>query len=219
MPNLVLSISQMKITPFFWSMVLAFIISSFLFWRKLKAEDFEEEVIYQLTLILLISVLIFSLFFERVIKDFFVGAFWGAVLVVYLRLKKEKKDYWDGFEALTLPLLLSLLLGGVGEFLTLWKKWSISFIIVSLIGLILSFYIRRNYRRFYWYKSGKQGIVFLSVSAFVFLSFSVIAFFQKDALYLDKLLLISSFFACLVFIYKRSERKLREDLKDLFKRR
>lgn len=216
MPNLSFSIGQIKITPFFWCLALAFIFSSFFLWRELKKEDMADEEIYQLTLFILLSGLVFSFFTSIVIKSALFGAFWGTAGMMYFRLKQTKIFFWDGFEALSLPLLIFLVLGSLGIFLRDWN-WQILFYGgIGMVGFFLRWYLGKNYRRFAWYKSGKPGIVFWLLSVYVFALFSVLAFWQKTSLYLVLLLLVS-LIVCAGVIYLRSERKPREDLKNIFK--
>lgn len=175
-----------------------------------------DEEIYQLTLFMLLSGLVFSFFTATVIKSAFLGAFWGAVGMMYFRQRQTKKSFWEGFETLSLPLLIFLILGSLGIFLRSWN-WPILFYGgIGITGFFLKWYLGKNYRRLAWYKSGKPGIVFWLLSAYMFSLFSVLAFWQKTSLYLVLLLLVS-LIVCTGVVYLRSERKPREDFKNIFK--
>lgn len=209
---------KIELTPFWGGIFLAIISSSFLLWRRLK-EDYPQEKIFQLTLLIagLSSLLAFAA--KTVLKVGIFGAFGGAILGAVLWTKKEKLNTWEVLDALSLGLVLFFLFGGGSLFLTNWNYFNLGFAGVGIGGLLVFLFVRKRYRSFSWYKSGKTGFIFWAVSFFVFLLLFILDFFSGRALYLRKVLslIIVAFSAGI--IYYRSERKLRQDVGFLAKRR
>ena len=89
----------------------------------------------------------------------------------------------------------------------------------ALLAIILfpfSRFLRKKYRTFVWYKSGKLGFVScLSVSLFM-LGKLLLEIIYQGRLYWDGLFYIGMAVACLILIYQRSDREIREDLKKIF---
>lgn len=219
MSNLTFTIGQLKITPFFWSLILAFIISSFSFWRRLR-EDYKEEGIFGLTLFIVGGSLLFtwvSAFVFGSQRPFFSLAFLGTVLSVELWSMHFKVNIWEVFDALSLPLLFFLLLGGIGGFLSSGNFWDLQYFGVGIFGLGAWKFSKEKYRSFSWYKSGKIGFLFWGVSFIVFLLLSLLDFIEGNTLYFE--LLVSIFIALFsaVMIYLRAERNLSEDWRNILK--
>jgi len=235
MPDFSFSIASIKITPFFWGLALASLISSFSFWRQLK-EDFQEEKVFSLTLL----IFAFSLFFSRLFylvshlqilnsspvswffpQDFgfsLAGAFLGAVLAVNWRASKWEKNAWEVLDALVLPFFYFLILGGTGYFLTKGNWWSLAYVGLGLLGRLSYPWLKGSYRSFAWYKSGKTGFL-ISIYGFgLFFSFFSLAILKKGGLYLDNWLGLFLASVFLIALYYRSERNLREDSQVLFQK-
>lgn len=219
MPDLSFTIGQLKITPFFWSVILAFIISSFSFWRRLR-EDYREEEIFGLTLFILAGSLLFtwvSAFVFGSSRPFFSLAFLGAVLSVKLWSLRFKVNIWEVFDALSLPLLFFLLLGGIGSFLRSGNFWDWQYFGVAILGLGVWKFSKEKYRSFSWYKSGKIGFLLWGVSFIVFLLLSLLAFVEGNALYFELLILVFIALFSAVMIYLRAERNFSEDWRNILK--
>lgn len=219
MYNLTLTIGQLKVTPFFWSLLLAFIISSFSFWQRLK-EDYKEEEIFGLTLFIAVCCLFFSwlsAFLFSSSRFFFPLAFLGAVLAVKLWALRFRVNIWEVFDAMSLPFLYFLFFGGIGSFLKSGYFWDLGYVGVSLLGFVVWEFSRGKYRSYSWYKSGKIGFLFWEVSFIVFLLLSGLAFFKKNALYLEVLILIPMTLLSAGIIYYRAERNLKEDWGNILK--
>lgn len=237
MINLNLSIGPIVITPLFWFLAAAFVLSSFSFWRRLR-EDFKENEIFEMTLLAAGS----ALFFSRavfVVMNFAAfgsspvnwltanvgsnfslpAAFLGAILAVNRRMGELKRNKWEVLDCLVLPFLYFLLLGGLGSFLGTGNFWDLAYFALGLGGILAFPFLRKNYRSFAWYKSGKTGFLITFYSLFLSLILLVLAFFQTDSLYLNRLLLLILFFFSIYFLYSRSERDIKEDLKEIFGKR
>ena len=219
MVNLTFTIGSIKITPLFWSLVIGFVAASFSLWRSLKREDIEDEEIYRITILLLLAAIAFSQFFLKFINLPIFGAFWGGVLILVWRMKTSQLNIWDGIEALTKPLFYLLIIGSIGSFLTFMNYFSLGFLLVGILGLIISLFLKKKYRSLSWYKSGKPGFVFWFGGAFFFIGYLAVDIWNKNGLYLTQLMLLISFFACVAVIYIRSERKIKEDINNLFKKK
>ncbi len=218
MPNLSLAIGQLRITPFFWSLCLAFALSSFSFWRKLK-EDYKEEEIYGASAFIVLSSLFFGWFSAYLIdrsRLSFPFAFLGAVAAVVLWSYRFKTNVWEMFDALALPLFNFLILGGIGQFLKSGNWWEFQYPLSAIISYMVFSYSKRRYRSFFWYKSGKIGFLFWQASLAVFFLLSVLAFFQGNALYWERFILILLFLLSAAVLYNHSERNFKEDIKRPF---
>jgi len=226
---------MLNVTPLFWFLALAFLVSAYSFWKRLR-EDYAEELIFGLTLRGGFFALIFArLFFvlcnlnlfefsvaawvtAHVGADFNLGgAFVGVVWAVVWQMKKRKKHPWEVLDALSLAVLYFLVLGGVGSFLTNGIYSDLFFSVIGLVGLGFFPFLKKNYRSFSWYKSGKTGFLFALYSVYVFFFLLVLAFFKPDNLYLNRLISLFLVLASLWILYTRSERNLREDARSIFK--
>lgn len=214
MSNLSFTIGSVTITPFFWGLFLATIFSAFSFWRGLK-EDFPEEEIYKLTLLLLTSSLIFSRIFGLMVNLPPLGVFIGAVLALIWREKGWQKKFWEELDHLSLAWIYFLFFGGIGKFLSDNNIWSLSYLIISLVGYSLYLFFKKKYRSFLWYKSGKTGFLFWSLSGYFFFCFFLLDFFLSSDLYWERWLWFLAFVSTLIIIYFRAERHFKEDLKNL----
>ena len=219
MPDLTLTLGQLKITPFFWGLVFAFVISSFSFWRRLR-EDYKEEEIFGLTLFIVGGSLFFawvSAFVFGSSQFFPPSAFLGVALSVKLWSTRFKVNIWEVFDALSLPFLFFLLFGGIGSFLGSGNFWDWQYFGVGLLGLGVWKFSKEKYRSFSWYKSGKIGFLLWGVSFVVFLLLSLLAFIKGDALYFELLILIFIALFSAMMIYFRAERHPGEDWSNILK--
>lgn len=185
--------------------VVGLVLAVFVFWRNLK-EDFDQEEV--LTLALLAAVLGFLGFWGFSL----LGAFSGVTVAVILWGKKKAWDIWLILEASVVPLLLVFIFGAVGAFLT---GKDLKFLILGLLGVLVLVLVKKvlaGYRSFAFYSSGKPGFIFLAAAA-VFFSFLLgLAFWQRRVLKLEtigeSLLVLGS----LGFLYRRAERKMKNPI-------
>lgn len=213
LPNLSFSLGQITITPFFWALAAAFFISSFSFWRRLK-EDLPQEEIYKLILLSVsVSLGLFFLGGNIGLGVFF--AYIGLVLTVVVFMRNIKRNFWEGLDASSLTICFFLFFGGGGVFLSTANLFSLIYSGLGLLGLLLFWRLKKNYRSFLWYKSGKTGFLFWAVSFYAFCVLFILAFFEKTGLYLAQGCYLGISLVSLGIIYWRSERKLKEDFKFL----
>lgn len=218
MPDLTPAIGQLRITPLFWCVLPALVFSSFSFWRKLK-EDYKEEAVFALNLLLLAGAGVFyalSFFLLRNKGFSFPVTFAGVVLILKMWSLKTKSNVWEIFDALALSFIYFLFFVGVGYFASTGSYWDLKYIGAALVSWTVYEFSKNKYRSFSWYKSGKTGFLFWEASFVVFLVLSVLAFADTDALYLESVILVLMAIASARFIYYRAERSLKDDLKHLF---
>ena len=61
---------------------------------------------------------------------------------------------------------------------------SLAYVLIFIIAYIVSLWLSKKYRSFVWYRSGKKGFVFLSISFLVFLLITGVLFWFKNKLFL-----------------------------------
>ncbi|HUW24083.1 MAG TPA: hypothetical protein VMW04_00475 [Patescibacteria group bacterium] len=236
-PDLSFAIGPIMVTPLFWGLAGATVISSFAIWRYLK-EDYPEEIIFGSSLAVGVMALIFSrLFFVLFnLNDFglslvnwltlsvrenfsLVGAFMGAVLIAYWQNARSKRNPWEFLDALTLPIFFFLVAGGGGTFLTTGRYWSLAYLGLGLWGILTFPWLKRKYRSFTWYQSGKTGFLISFSGSWIFALLFLLAFLENGKIYLSNWAWLFSILVCLGILYYRSERDLKKDWGGLFKGR
>ena len=235
-PNLSLNLGSIRITPLLWSLIIATILASFSFWRRLK-EDYKEEVIFKTTFFALASGLFFSrllfvflnlgefgfsfrnFFTLNYLNNFyFAGGLVGVVLAIRWQVKRSKGNVWEVLDALVFSFLCYLIFGNFGFFLTRGNRWDLVYLGIGVAGFILYSLSQKNYRSFSWYKSGKTGFIFTFFGLIYSLVFLGLAFLKNDGLYLYRFVWFFLALASAGALYYRSERDLKEDFNN-FKRR
>ena len=211
----------------FFSFLLSFLFSSYFFWKRLK-DDYDEREILGGSLVIFILALIFTaslLWFLQTYGDSlfnrwllaFAFFFWGIVFGAKIWSAKRKINVWEVLDGLALTLVCFLVWGG---FLLGWLVKEKLALFLFLAGGILGGlfqYSKKRYRSFYWYKSGKTGFLFWQSGGVFFLCLFLLAFFNKNGIYFERLVLGFSLLACFCVLYFRSERKIKEDWRDLNK--
>ena len=192
-------------TPFGLLTAVGFTLAVFVFWRNLK-EDFDQEEV--MTLALLAG---FSGFLGLMALSLF-GAFIGVIFVFLFWAKKKAWDIWPVLEGSVVPLLLIFIFGAVGAFLT--GKDS-DYLILSSWGVLVLVLVKKvlvGYRSFAFYQSGKPGFIFLTATAIFFSFLLGLAFWQRRVLKLEMIgegLLV---LGALGFLYRRAERKMKNPI-------
>ncbi len=231
MPNLSFNLGSITITPLFWSLALAAILSSFSIWRQLK-EDYPEEIIFSSTLAvalaaflgarLLFVLLNFNQFGFSLVnwlalpigENFsLTGAFLGAVLLGFWRNWRLKQNPWEFLDALTRPLFYFLFATGLGAFLTEGERWSLAYLALGFFGLLNYPWLKKKYRSFAWYQSGKMGFLISFYSFGIFTLQILLAFLKNGRIYSNELISLGVVLTSLGTLYYRSERDLRKDIK------
>lgn len=203
--DLTFSIGQVKITPLFWALCLAFVVSSFSMWRRLIKEDFREEEIFSLNLFMLLSGIALARLTWVAVGVAEIGAVTGILLIVIWRLKSSDRNVWEGLDTLSQPMIYTLIFVGVGLFLSNGNFFSLFYTLVGITGLFLYSFLKTRYRRFSWYKSGKTGFLFWAISFYVSLSLLILDFFIRGGLYWSKLFWTAWLVVSVLVIYLRSK--------------
>lgn len=172
---------------------LGFLFSTYVAWKNLK-EDYEPEKI--LTLMSLLGIISLICGYALLLDEW--GVIFPALMVLGLWCRKYKWNMGQWLDVLVPQgLLISSVMG-------LWP------LIIVYICIML---IKKHYRKFSWYKSGKPGLVGLAGLAGWGLTRIIIAFWDKGGVYLwlltlDQWIGVLLFTTSTVIIYLLSGQKL-----------
>lgn len=245
------SIGPVTIYSLAFFLAAGFLTSSFILWRRLKDLGLKEEKILDLVVVMtLVSLLMARIFFVLqnlryfglfTSRWFLPGrypgfSFWGTLIGIFLSLtwfiKKEKWDFWQVSDEVSLSLLPFLIAAQFGSFLdgsSLGKPTSLAWGLffpgellrrqpTSLLTAFTLFFIwlflrwaERKWRMWEWYKSKANGFIALSFFGLFSLVNFVIAFWHDSRLYFYWLeIFLSGIFAiiALIIFYFRSGGKI-----------
>jgi hypothetical protein len=159
--------------------VFCFFIFCFVFWRELK-EDYIPSQIFSTALTIGFLFLVAYTLTSYFLKQY---RFWFLVFSVILGYiigsKRTGLKYYEGYDNMVLGALISLVASAV----ILIKHWGIDWILFyASVVLSLSVFvlIKKNYKAFIWYKSGKRGFSGLFTVGVFFLIRSIISFAKPD---------------------------------------
>jgi len=138
--------------------VLAIILFLFSFFRRLR-HDYGEDEVVRASIIGLIVGAVFWLFGKKVNILFPLPPVLTLIFVAGLFCRLRSWRFWSTLETVAIPGLISLVLASFDQ----------RQIIVYLLILLSNLYWR-NYRRFSWYPSGRAGFLFLINLALVSLA-------------------------------------------------
>ena len=225
--------------------VLAYIAGSFLFWRKLKEEIAEELLIKLSFFVavsatlgarIVPAVYAFALrpTFDMFVRAFIIGdlSFWGGfmggMLPLYLWGRKDVKQLWDLLDPVGEIFLWVATIVSLGSmFAKLWVGKQTSFLglgshpvglylsLWCFLGIMIAFYVKKSYRGWIWYRSGKVGLVGLISFSWFFLGFLGIASLVEKQIYLgpfalDQILSLIVLLLLITLIWYRAGRKYKE---------
>lgn len=158
-----------------WAVVGIF--GSFVLWRRIKEDYLEHEAIELVTRVTVSSLilgllvrLIFVWIRVPVSPQFGASAgvdLWGVLLAGYAAIiwsHKKLKWWWgealDGFMEAVLwgSLVVALLTWGTGLWALRVDAWL--YVVLSIGGVITFYWLKKRYRSFHWYESGRVGFVF-----------------------------------------------------------
>jgi len=182
--------------------VIAIVLFLYLTWRNLRG-DYPEDKLISFSWI---SVLFF-LVFGRIgfgLLNLGVWKTWGDWISVWQKpgmdyliatsgfviavLWISKVNQWKFFAFIEdnlknfLVFITVLMIDEVVR--TKFSVESLAYILVFVIVYMISLWLSKKYRSFVWYRSGKKGFVFLSISFLVFLLITGILFWFKNSLFL-----------------------------------
>lgn len=228
----IFKLGPIVLSTFGFFAVIAFIVFSFILWRILK-EDYREEEILTFTIFVALVGLAgarigFCLFnFEEFVSPWkwvlfnrfpgfsFLTGILASMAAIFWWVRKRSWDFWLLADSATFASLWGFGFAGIGLFLSngALKDLYRIFLIVFTLGLAHIF--AKRYRKFIWYKSGKLGFVACSTTAIFFAGYFFLDFLTKTAIYWESVLALFLAILALGFLYQRSERKIKEDLRGL----
>lgn len=208
-----LNLGGVKITAFGVVLGLAFIVFSFYIWRSLR-EDYPEEEILTGSILLVLTGLVASLGWKWWTIG---GELVGILAVVWLFTRRKK---WDPWEWMDIILSGGLWLGAVAA--VAWGKSGLDVALILGIAGVVLLIVKRTYRSFGWYKSGRRGFVGLVALIAWMIAWILIAKWQTSNVYwgglsLERWLATWVVIGSVVAIYLRSGRRTTEDIKKFTK--
>jgi len=156
--------------------VFGILVFLFLFWKKLKDDDIQDQIFSTgfFAVLTCILFLLLSKFFLP--KWWFWFGFWGFLIGLLGGILKFKLRIYEildaAFFSVTPAVFIIFLYDSTRQ--SNWYLLEHS-VLLALIFL-LYLYLNRNYKKFSWYKSGRIGFAGLSATGFYFLARAVIAF-------------------------------------------
>ena len=185
------------------AVILGFAVGSFGLWRKMR-EEYEEEKILQLSLFLAVVITVGS----------YLGV-WGSVAGgLAVLLWWSRKNGWDFWEWLDVSSQTGM---RVGVILALgWTALGVAGFMV--VGVLISGWMERYYRRFKWYKSGRTGLVGLLLMIWLSVGEMAVAIQGRSGLYWGGLEIsqwvgVWVLIFCVVAVYLRAGYKVWPKLK------
>ena len=191
---------SLPITPFSFLTAIGFVLASFLFWRNLK-NDFPEEEILSLTCWLAIggilgARIVYALFqpqffLQQPLALFFwskyggfslLGAFAGIFLILAIFARRKKWDVWQVLDQLAIMSLMVFVFGAVGSCLTNKEILNLVLAGAGVFCLLAKKLWLTNYRSFAFYPSGKIGFIGLSLIIIFFSLLLPLDFYKKNGL-------------------------------------
>lgn len=188
--------------------VIAVVLFLYLSWRNLRENYKEESLIPFLWWTVLIflaagrisyGLVNWGVWNESIVNWFLVwqkpgfeylgatGVMFGAIALM------AKKDEWkvmSVLEDITWETLLMIFLFLGDEFIR--GKFDIKYgaaLVVVFFGLMAALWVKKKYRSFVWYTSGKKGFVFYFTAALIFGMFGGLSFLLKQGLIMQILFL------------------------------
>ena len=141
-----ITFSKFQITVWLVLFIPAVIWASFVLWQKMR-NDFTNDEIFSFSLWLLAAAGL--------------GAMGGKVVGVIAVLAtgrwwclRKKWDFWELFDILAVIGLWLWLLGSLA-----WGPEAVWEALSAIVGIVLAWWVRKGYRNFAWYPSGKMGLV------------------------------------------------------------
>jgi hypothetical protein len=192
--------------------VLISIVTSFAFlfflWKKLR-EDYEKDHIFTLGFLSLFGLYI-GFGIGRLLPEYW---FWtslvGFCVAFVLYTRKAKLRFYESLEAAAPGLLLFLFVPFLTHAITTQNIVSGVAGGVTLFCIFILFILRKHYKRFTWYKSGKIGFASMVVFGFIFLLRTIIALVLPDTFSIawpvDILASAIVSFLCFFSLYNLSE--------------
>lgn len=200
----------------------------FCFWKLVK-DDYENEGIFSLGLIIILGGILGFILLRLIFpSESLPGLLFFGLIFGFLRARRLKMKIFEILEGLVPAFFIFLLFFLILQTFSLANYFKIGLelglIILALAGFFL---VHRSFRQFLWYPSGKVGFASLASVAAYFFSRSAIELLLPNMLFLFSR--STSIFGgvaigliSLILIYGQSGRNVKEDLIKtglIFKRR
>jgi len=180
--------------------LLGIVVYTFVFWKSLK-EDYAPDMIFNTALLaIFISTVLASLCYFLYQPLWFWSGFLGMLLGTTVGIRVYKLRKYEVYDASIISFLYLQVI------LLLWFIFDDGLYNLILLGLtvmciVLYYFLQANYRKFSWYKSGKVGFSGFTVLGTYFIGRSVIAVFSLPVVSLSGVfdIIISAVFVIVSF--------------------
>jgi glucose uptake protein GlcU len=111
----------------------------------------------------------------------YLGSYLGLVLVTWIVSTKNQWKFLSLMDDIVRPTLIFSSLLIFDEWLrTNFYLRSMIFLVLLIIDIFFVSWLKKRYRSFSWYKSGKKGFVLLFNGLFFFLTITIVLIILKD---------------------------------------
>ena len=161
--------------------VFAFVFL-FVFWKNLK-DDYIPSQIFSTSLIVLIFIGV-GYFLSTIFKSYAFWIIFLSLIVGYIigSIKCGIKFY-EGFDS----FIISSLFAFMATSPILYKYWQLNLILIYsaiVLSAVVFYVIKKNYKSFVWYKSGRRGFPGLFTLGIFFLIRSIVAIIKPESIFL-----------------------------------
>lgn len=194
-------------------MAVAFLLASFLAWRRMRLDYAEGDILSLVIVLALLSLVGF--FAWHILSIAGVLVIPGLGLILWC-----KKLGWNVWEWLDTLVPISLVVAVIAS-LTWGPNYQIA-AVVLLVGVVISWFLQKNYRKLHWYKNGKVGFVGLTSLMWWFGSWAAIANWHVSHVYwgglsLEAWVSIWATIAAAITLYVRGGRRITQDWRQISK--
>lgn len=155
--------------------IIASFIYLFSLWRGLR-EDYEIDHVFSLGFLSLIGLLIGFAIGKLIPEYWFWTTLSGFLIFFIIFVRRFKLRFYESLETSTPGLIALISVPFLAEIITSGSQSTSIFALFIILSFVLFLWLRKNYKRFTWYKSGKIGFASMSVFGLLFL-FRIIAGF------------------------------------------
>jgi hypothetical protein len=179
------------------------IVFMYVFWKRLR-EDYSADNIFSTAFYIMLLSIIFAFVTSFIIGNYwFYGGVFGAFTGIVAGYFVFKYRIYEVMEGVVIAFLYSLVILFLYDALIILNRYSLIFVGLCILLIVLFGYIDRRYKGYTWYKSGRVGFTGLTVlglffvvrSAIALSSFDMISFGGSADVYLSTLLSFMSLIA------------------------
>ncbi len=159
--------------------IICLFVFLFVFWRGLK-EDYIPSQIFSTSIVIILTVLAGYFCSSFYFKEY---RFWFVILTFIIGYiigsKRSGIKFYEGLDSLISALLLSIFISSV----ILYSYRTVNlFLFYISIGLSLAIYyiVKKYYKTFIWYRSGRRGFPGLFTTGVFLLTRSAISLIKPD---------------------------------------